>query len=85
VSIRELLVRGGGAILPRNVRESSKELSNTLVGDVHSSQRLARTRKSHQQGRVLKSHRHLADGKVEHVRLRPPVIQKCAEKGVVIL
>jgi hypothetical protein len=85
VSIRELLVRGGGVIVLRNVREPSEELSTPLVGDVHSPQWLARTRKAHKQGRVLKSQRHLADGEVERVRLWPPLVQKCAEEGGVVL
>jgi hypothetical protein len=56
-----------------------------LVVDVHSPQQLARTRKTHEQGRVLKSQRHLADGEVERVRLRPLVLSKRAEEGVVVL
>jgi hypothetical protein len=48
VSVRELLVRGGGAIVPRNVRKLSEELCTPLSGDVRSPQRLALTRKSHQ-------------------------------------
>jgi hypothetical protein len=85
VSIRELLVRGGRAIVLRNVRESSEELRTPVSGDVRGPQRLALTRKAHQQRRVLKGHRHLADGEVERVGLRPPVAQKCVEEGEVVL
>jgi hypothetical protein len=49
VSVRELLVRGGRAIVPRNVREPSKELLTLVSGDVCGPQRLALTRKAHQQ------------------------------------
>ena len=85
MSVRELLVRGGSAIVPRNVREPSEKLRTPLSGDVRSPQRLALTRKAHQQRRVLKSHRHLADGEVKRVGLRPPVVQKRAEEGEVKL
>jgi hypothetical protein len=85
VSVRELPVRGGGAIVPRNVGEPSEELCTPLRGDVRSPQRLTLTRKAHQQRRVLKSHRHLADGEVEHVGLRALVVQKRAEEGEVEL
>jgi hypothetical protein len=85
VSVRELLVRGGGAIVLRNVREPSEELCTPLKGDVRSPQRLALTRKAHQQRRVLKSHCHLADGEVERVGLRPLVVQKSSEEGEVEL
>jgi hypothetical protein len=74
VNVHELLVRGGGAIVPRNVHEPSEEHCTPLRGDVRRPQRLALTRKAHQQRRVLKSHRHLADGEVERVGLRPPVV-----------
>jgi hypothetical protein len=84
MSVRELLVRGEGAIVPRNVREPSEELCTPLSGDVRSPQRLALTRKVHQQRHVLKSHRHLADGEVECVGLRPPVVQKRAKEGEVV-
>jgi hypothetical protein len=67
VSVRELLVRGGRAIVPRNVREPSEELHTPISGDVRGPQRLALTRKAHQQLRVLKGHRHLADSEVERV------------------
>ena len=85
MSVRELLVRDGGAIVPRNVREPTEKLCTPLSGDVRSPHRLALTRKAHQQGRVLKSHRQLADGEVERVGLRPPVVQKRAEEGEVEL
>jgi hypothetical protein len=85
VSIRELLVRGGRAIVPRNVRETSEELHTPVSGDVRSPQRLALTRKAHQQRRALKGHRHLADSEVEYVGLWPPVVQKRAEEGQVLL
>jgi hypothetical protein len=85
VSVRELLVWGGGAIVLRNVREPSEELRTPLGGDVHNPQRLAITRKAHQWRRVLKSDRHLADGEVERVGLRPLVAQKHAEEGEVEL
>jgi hypothetical protein len=85
VSVRELLVRGGHAIVPRNVRESNEELRTPVSGDVRGPQRLALTRKAHQQRRVLKGQRHLTHGEVEHVGLRPPVVQKRAEEGEVIL
>jgi hypothetical protein len=85
VSVRKLLVRGWGAIVPRNVREPNEELRTPLGGDVHSPQRLALTRKAHQQRRVLKSHRHLVDGEVKRVGLRPLVVQKRAEEGEVEL
>jgi hypothetical protein len=74
VSVRELLVRGGGAIVLRNVREPSEELRMPLGGDVRRPQRLALTRKAHQQRHVLKSDRHLAHGEVERVSLQPPVV-----------
>jgi hypothetical protein len=85
VSVRELLVRGGRAIVPRNVCERSEELHTPVSGDVRGPQRLALTRKAHQQQRVLKGHRHLADGEVERVGLRPSVVQKRAEEGEVVL
>jgi hypothetical protein len=84
VSVRELLVRGGRAIVLRNVHEPSEELCTPLSGDVRGPQRLALTRKAHQQRRVLKGHCHLADGEVERVGLRPPVVQKHAEEGEVL-
>jgi hypothetical protein len=59
VSVRELLVWGGRAIVPRNVREPSEELRTPISGDVRGPQRLSLTRKAHQQRRVLKGHRHL--------------------------
>jgi hypothetical protein len=85
VSIRELLVRGGRVIVLRNARESSEELCTPVSGDVLGSQRLAPIRKTHQQRRNLKGHRHLANGEVERVGLRPPVVQKRAEEGEVVL
>jgi hypothetical protein len=85
VSVRELLVRGGRATVPRNVREPSEELRTPLSGDVCGPQWLALTRKAHQQRCVLKGHRHLADGEVERVGLRPLVVQKRAAEGEVIL
>jgi hypothetical protein len=85
VNIRELLVRGGHAIVLRNVRERSEELHTPVRGDVRGPQRLALTRKVHQQQRVLKGLRHIADGEVERVGLRPPVVQKRAEEGEVVL
>jgi hypothetical protein len=72
VNVRVLLVRS--VIVPRNVRELSEELCMPISGDVRSSQRFTLIRKAHQQRRVLKSHCHLADGEVEHVGLRPPVV-----------
>jgi hypothetical protein len=45
----------------------------------------ARPHKAHQQGRVLKSHRHLGYGEVECVGLRPPMVQKRVEEGEVVL
>jgi hypothetical protein len=83
VSVRELLARSGGTIVLRNVRELREELNMPLVRDVHSPHRLTHTRKAHQQGRVLKSRRNLADGEVERVGLWPPVVQKHAEEGEV--
>jgi hypothetical protein len=74
VTVRELLVRGGRAIDPRNIREPSKELRTPVSRDVLSPQWLVLTRKAHQQQRVLKGHRHLADGEVERVGLRPLVV-----------
>jgi hypothetical protein len=56
-----------------------------LDGDVRSPQRLTLTMKAHQQQRVLKSDRHLANSEVERVGLQPPVVQKRAEEGVVEL
>jgi hypothetical protein len=85
VSVRKLLVWGRGAIIPRNVREPSEEHRTPLGGDVHSPQRLALTRKAHQQQRFLKSHRHLTDAEVKRVGLRPPVVQKHTEEGEVKL
>jgi hypothetical protein len=70
--VRELLVLGGGAIVLRNIREPSEELRTPLSGDVRRPRWFTLTRKAHQQRRVLKSHRHLADGEVEHVGLQPP-------------
>jgi hypothetical protein len=85
VNIRELLVLGRGTIFPRNIREASEELRMPLSGDVRRPQRLVLTRKAHQQWRILKSHRHLADGEVERVGLRPLVVQKRVEEGEVEL
>jgi hypothetical protein len=85
VNVREILVWGGGVIVPRNIREPSEELRMPLSGDVRRPQRLALTRKAHQQRRVLKSRRHIADGEVELVGLQPLVVQKCAEEGEVEL
>jgi hypothetical protein len=85
VNVRELRVRGGRAIIPRNVREPSEELRTPVSGDACGPQRLALTRKAHQQRRALKGHRHLPDGEVERVGLRPLVVQKHAEEGEVIL
>jgi hypothetical protein len=85
VSIRELLVRGGGAIVPRNAREWSEELCMPPIRDVRSPQRLTLTRKAHQHRRVLESHCHLADGEVERVGLQPLVVQKRVEEGEVLL
>jgi hypothetical protein len=47
VHIRELLVRGGRAIVPRNVREPSEEFRMPVSGDVCGPQRLTLTRKAH--------------------------------------
>jgi hypothetical protein len=70
VSVRELLVRGGGTIVPRDVREPSKELNTPVVGrDVYNPHRLALIKKAHQQGRVLNSQRQLANSEVERVGL----------------
>jgi hypothetical protein len=80
VTVRELLVRGGRAIVLRNVSEPSEELRTPVSGDVLGPQRLALIRKAHQQRRVLKGHRHLTDGEVERVGLRPLVVQKRAEE-----
>jgi hypothetical protein len=85
VSVRELLVQGGRAIVPKNDRELSEELRTTVSKDVRGPQRLALTRKAHQQRHVLKGHHHLADDEVERVGLRPPVVQKRAKKGEVVL
>jgi hypothetical protein len=85
VSVRELLVRSGRTIIPRNVREPSEELRTPVSGDVRGPQRLALTRKAHQQQRVLEGHRHLTDGEVECVGLRPSVVHKRAEEGEVVL
>jgi hypothetical protein len=85
MSVCELLVWGGHAIVPRNVCEPSEGLRTPISGDVRGPQRLALTRKAHQQRRVLKGHCHLADGEVERVGLRPPVVQKRAEEGEVVL
>jgi hypothetical protein len=49
MNVRELLVRGGGAIVPRNVRELSEELHTPLSGDVRRPQQLVLTSKAHQQ------------------------------------
>jgi hypothetical protein len=56
-----------------------------VSGDVLGAQRLALTRKARQQRRVLKGHRHLADGEMERVGLRPLVVQERAEEGEVVL
>jgi hypothetical protein len=75
LSVLERLERRGGVTVPRNVREPSEELLMPSVGrDVHSPHRLTLTRKAHQEGRVLKSQRQLADGEVERVGLGPPVV-----------
>jgi hypothetical protein len=47
VSVRELLVRGRGVIVLRNIREPSEEIRTLLGGDVRSPQRLALTMKAH--------------------------------------
>jgi hypothetical protein len=85
VRVRELLVRGGRAIVPRNVHEPSEELRTSVSGDVRGPQRLALIRKAHHQRRVLKGHRHIADSEVERVGLRPPVVQKRAVEGELVL
>jgi hypothetical protein len=67
-------------------RDCSEEHSRTDRGTPYATQRRCPqgpTRKPHQQRRVLKSHRHLAESEVERVGLRPPVVQKHAEEGEV--
>jgi hypothetical protein len=86
VSVHKRLVRHGGAIVWRNVREPSEELVTPSAGrDVHNPHHLALTRKAHQQGCVLKSWRQFADSEVERVGLGPSMVQKRAEEWEVEL
>jgi hypothetical protein len=62
-------VRRWRAIVPRNVREPSKEVSVPRHRDVDRPLRLASTRQSSQHRGVLQTERHLTDGEVECVRL----------------
>jgi hypothetical protein len=64
------------------IRERVELTDESVRESTSASQWLAQTRKAYQQGRVLKSRCHLADGVVECVGLRPPVVQKRAEGEV---
>jgi hypothetical protein len=63
VGVGEGHVRQRRAIVPRNVREPSKEVGVPRRGDVDRHHRLASTRQSSQHCDVLQTERHLADGK----------------------
>jgi hypothetical protein len=68
---------------PANCRTTRTQ--TTTTGTPRRTYRLSPARRHHQQRRVLKGHRHLTDGEVVRVGLRPPVVQKRAEEGEVVL
>jgi hypothetical protein len=83
VGVDEWQVRRRRAIVPRNVREPSKEISLPRRGDVDRPHRLASTRQSSQHRSVLQTESHLADGEVERLRLwSPPVHERGDQRGV---
>jgi hypothetical protein len=85
VGVDEGHVRRRHAIVPRNVREPSKEVSLPRHGDVDRPHRLASTRQSSQHRSVLQTESHLADGEVERVCLwSPPVHERGDQRGVVV-
>jgi hypothetical protein len=78
-------VRRRRAIVPRNVRKPSKEVSVPRHGDVDRPYLLANTRQSSQHRGVLQTKSHLADGGVERVHLwSPPVHERGDQRGVVV-
>jgi hypothetical protein len=77
-------VRRWRAIVPRNVREASKEVSVPRHWDVDRPHRLVSTPQCSQHCGVLQTERHLADGEVECVCLwSPPVHERGDQRGVV--
>jgi hypothetical protein len=82
VGVDEGQVRRRRAIVPRNIREPSKEVSLPRRGDVDWPHRLASTRQSSQYRGVLQTESHLVDGEVERVRLwSPPVHERGDQRG----
>jgi hypothetical protein len=83
VGVDEGQVQRRHAIVLRNVRKPSKEVSLPRRGDVDRPHRLANTRQSSQHRGVLQIGSHLTDGKVERVRLwSPPVHERGDQRGV---
>jgi hypothetical protein len=77
VGVSEGHVRRWRMIIPRNVREPSKEVSMPRRGDVDRPHHLASTWQSSQHRGVLQTERHLADREVECVCLwSPPVHER---------
>jgi hypothetical protein len=85
VRVGEAHIRRWRAIVQRNVREPSKEVSVPRRGDVDRPHRLTSTRQSSQHRGVLQTESHLADGEVGRVCLwSPPVHERGDQRGVVV-
>jgi hypothetical protein len=85
VGVDEGHVRRRRTIVPRNVREPSKEVSLPRRGDVDGPHRLPSTWQSSQNSGVLQTESHLAYGEVERVHLwSPPVHERGDQWGVVV-
>jgi hypothetical protein len=65
VGVGERHMRLRRTIIPRNVRELSKEVGVPRCGVVNRPHRLASTRESSQKYDILQTERHLADGKLK--------------------